>query len=280
MCAVTLTALLAIVAGLFVSAALWRRAENVVDQTQAALKMAGLLNLGSLARDGGRFDEAMSHYRAAIELGSLFDKPGDELLHELYDAQHRFAVYFLIRNEPNYAVPHVAATMRIADELLSRDPDDALWKREMALAKRLDGRLQLAMDNPLVALERLHAAIGALEALPQQERHRAFTYLQLGRAQMVLKRYAESLESYTAAERLFEALADAQPAFLIDLASTHAKIGVLIWRMGDRDQAQLRFERAIVLFDKVQSTKAAALRSEEIKRARDGALANLAKLRE
>jgi len=278
-CAVAATALLAIVIGLFVSAALWRRAENVVEQTQTALRMSGLLNLGSVARDGGRFDDAMSHYRAAIELGSRFDKPVDELLHELYDAQYRMGEFFMIRQEPQYAAPHVAATLGIAEELLGRAPDNALWKREMALARRLAGRMQLELKNPLVAIERFNAAIRELEALPDQQRHIALTYVQLARAQMDLKRFAESLDSYAVAERLFEALADAQPEFLIDLASTHAKMGVLHWRSGDRDQAALRFERAITLLESVQSTKAAALRSEEIRRVRDAAQTNLAKLR-
>jgi len=278
-CAVAATAFLALVVGLFVSAALWRRAENVVDQTQAALKMAGLLNLGSIARDGGRFDDAMNNYRSAIELGSRFDRPVDELLHELYDAQYRMAEFFMIRDEPQYAVPHVGATLDIAEELLERDPENDLWKRNVALARRLDGRLQSEMENSPAAIERFKAALGALQDLPDQERHVALTYIQLARAQMELEQYDESLGSYAEAARLFEALADAQPELLIDLASTHAKIGVVLWRSGDREQAALRFERAIALLDQVQSSKAAAFRIEEIKRVRDAAQTNLARLR-
>ena len=160
-------------------------------------------------------------------------------------------------------------------------PRDRYSRSERSLAKRLDGRLELELGKPLVAIERFRVALNELEALPDQERDVALTHLQLARAQMTLKRYDSSLDSYSTAKGLFEELANAKPTFYIDLASTHAKIGVLLWRAGDRAEAALCFERALDQLDSVEleSPEAAEKRSEEIRRVRDATETNLAKLR-
>ena len=120
---------------------------------------------------------------------------------------------YMIFNEPQNAKPHVKIARGIAEDLLSGAPNDDLRKRDMALAKQLVGRLELQLGQPLDALDQFNAALRELEDLPGQTRFVAMIYAQRARAQMTLKRYDASLDSYSTAKGLFEELANAKANF-------------------------------------------------------------------
>jgi len=254
-----------------------RREAEVVEQAETAMEMAGLLTLGSTARDGGRMDEAARRFEAAAAIARRFDRPTARLSHQLFRAKHRAAELKLYQDKPDEALVYVQAAVQTAEDLIASDPDNPMWRRVQAFARRLQGRYALAIGDRAGARRHLDAAIARFTELPEQTSHLAASHCLLARCLMESGSLSDAVEAYRRAERIYEDLAASSPEFHIDLAATHVKLGVLQVRAGDRARGVQRFRQALHHLELVGSSDAAITRQAEIARIRSTAEVNLAR---
>ena len=135
--------LVLVVASLITTTILWQRAERIARQAQVGYQMASLVQLGGVARDESRRENAAEAFRQAIEMAAQIRDPDDHVLSNLGSAHNQLADLYLAVHKEDEARPHFETAMSIAHDLYARSPSEPRWKRELGTAYRQMGLLHL-----------------------------------------------------------------------------------------------------------------------------------------
>ncbi len=221
--------------GLILSETSRRQAQRTVIQTQTALEMAGLLNLASVDRDAGRLDQAMTQFHEAARMGAVVEQPGEEILRQVYSAEHRIAQLHMIEGRAEAAQPHATRAIALAEQMRAKFPGVPRHDRQYAFALELRGRMHKSRKQWLLAEKDLSLAAQAFEAVYRVAPHTS-TKASVARAGSMrgeclarLARYDEALEACGLATRAMAELVRNSPcdAHSVDLAHMQAELALV-----------------------------------------------------
>lgn len=145
-------------AGIYTSAASWRREAQTLKKAQSAMQAAGFVRLGQVSRDAGRVDDAERLFRDAIEMSEGATSTDREFHRPLFASHHALAELAIDAGDLKAADVHLQAAKRIADESFELAPLDTDRSRELAFVARLAGRLLAARGDYAGALVQLRTA--------------------------------------------------------------------------------------------------------------------------
>ncbi len=196
-------------------------------------------NLGLLAHEQGRVEEAHAHWQHAVELGTLADGPGG------WDPAAIAA--FNLGHQDVAAGDLAAARAWFAKSLELGEPAGtpvgllAACKAAFALAQLEEGASALTGGSATSMLERA-AAVGRASGLPEAVAMAAQAELQLGEWRMVTEP-AAALGHYRAAAELARGV---DPAALGALASyAPLRLGMAMSEAGEREAALVPLAEAV-----------------------------------
>ncbi len=226
--------LVLIIAGLISSLVLWQRAENAARLAQVGVQMGAYARLASVQRDEGRVDQAMALCRMTIEFGEQVRNPDAVVNRLLYAAHHSLALDYLKRpGEMEECLKHTAAASRIANELSQAHPEEPEYRRMLAFAKRLNGRIAANRSDWPVAEAELKESADLFMTLTKDQPpgedaapivfEAAKSQQILGRVLLKSGRLAEGMRLLEKVQAIMSEVCAAYPDsmdFLLDLIST------------------------------------------------------------
>ncbi len=225
-----------LVGGVVSTTLMWQRSERLAMTYRAGLEMGEMVKLGSVARDEGRTADAVYLWRHALLLSDAAPIRDEVVDRMRYEALHRLAELHFVDREPELAKEPCESAARIAEHYAGAYPEDEAWRRRLAFAEILRGRMLLAekdYEGALAAFTRAaDIRVGFAEGDPANDslaRHLATARSLQGRVCRKLGRMSESLAHYTEAYDIRLALHEADRKSADDafrLANAEAKLGV------------------------------------------------------
>lgn len=139
-------------------------------------------NIGHLAMDDGRFEEALSHFNGGLALAEELAKeePANPLWQ--FDIGRAYERIGRARQAMGEIEPALAAFRRkhdIMSAVMARDPANATWIRDLSLADEFLGDIALEQGDKVQAVSRYEASLGRMMPLrdsdPSNAEHQRFT---------------------------------------------------------------------------------------------------------
>ena len=251
--AVAAAFLAVLISGAVGMAVLWQRAERDAKRYQAGLQMGMLTRLGSVERDVGRLDQAFAMLQKAIEIGKSAPASDTTVQRLLYTAHHELAELYYRTGELTKAEHHCTAAEELSERLLAGNAPTPHDRRLGSLSHVLRGRLAMERGNWAGAAAEFETAAsvcrGLLAKQPDNQRLQFELANMLGdqgRCYQELGRDDECVQSYAAAQKMYEALVTSEPEvadYTIELARTEGRHAV--WHLHrkslEHDQAAARW---------------------------------------
>lgn len=151
-------------------AVLWQRADQMARDVTASLHMDRDLKLGSIARDENRIDDAIRSCENAISVFAKIRNPTVEDHRAHYAAHHDLAqIYFQRDDKINECRHHTDMAIQIAESLADLNPDEPQFRRLLAFASRLAGRVALKSGQWDLAQEEFVRSSSLFRSLSSSE---------------------------------------------------------------------------------------------------------------
>lgn len=213
----TLVVIAALAGSLAYSVSSWRKTGRVVDQTQVALEMAGLIEYGEAARGSGRVDAAIRDLDAAIRLadGEMANVP--VVRERLFSALHRMADLCYSEGKIDEAQSYADRAISIADQP-GVGANSIQWESRRAFALLLAGKAAYHNGQYGEAADRFQTAAESFAHLGEypdidydHRRHIAYARAYRGQALEKCGEPAAANEEYIAAIALYEQIVSENP---------------------------------------------------------------------
>ncbi len=231
--------------------AMWQRAEGIAKIAQAKLSMGALLKDGSVRRDEGRLQQAISLLEGVLEIRDTVRANDPVIRRYEYGARHRLAELYFDMNLAKDAAPHCEAAVRLAEEIIRAEPHNPEWQRLLGFSYVLRGRMAASRSDWASGLSDFDKAASIREKLfvadPQNKALKAELAAARGWMGEYCMRLGRSTESRTHCEAAYELrreLFEAEPDvsdWVIGL--TEALVNLASWhisqRLADADQVAL-----------------------------------------
>ncbi len=172
--------------------------------------------VGGLLKDMGDLNEALDHFRAAIDVSQRMVAEGAEIpgRHGVLVSYGRIGDILVERRDIQGALVQWQAARQLAAELAAEEPDKPEWRQYLSGAHNRLGGLQFALGEVALSIENYRASQTILEQLvafdPSNaawEKDLAFTYKKLGLIFSETKEPEEALQAFQRSRRLFDRLA-------------------------------------------------------------------------
>lgn len=222
--------------------AMWQRAEGIARVAQAKLSMGALLKDGSVRRDDGRTQQAVSLLEGVLEIRDAIQSNDPVVRRYEYGAHHRLAAHYFDAGDADTARPHCEAAVRLAEELVRDDPERLEWKRLLGFSRLLRARLAVSRNDSEAAQSDFDRVVSIREQLlsadPENKSLKAELALAhgwMGEQCMQLSRSTESRTHLETAHELRRELFEAEPDVsdnVIGLAEALINLGS--WHISQR----------------------------------------------
>ena len=225
---------------------LWIRAERQAKAFQKGLELGSYLHLANVSRDEGRVDEAIKMLQAAACLGVSEASLDDASLRFSFEVRYGLASLLLDRGQLDEAREQSTVARQLAEAKLSKNPNDLDWRRLLAEAYRVEGRVAIAGKDFEAAHVSLRRSSDVRRSLLEVEPDNpsllagsAATCQLEGRTCRLQGRHTEALEHYRQADEIYERLIKASPEsseYIVEQCMT--KLSLAAWHIDQKTAEQ------------------------------------------
>ncbi len=213
------------------------RTKTIADIAQSGLQMGGLVRLGSVRADEGRFDQAIALLESAIEISKTISQSDRAVLRYRHDAFRELVGLCIDTGGLEKAGYYANAAMQLANDILAEEPENPEWVRLRGFSYYSQARVALALEDWTAALSATDKGLSIRSDLLALEPDNLFLKSELavmlalrGNALRKQERYDEALADITAAYDLYREAAQLEPdvvVHIIELSRTEVRIAIL-----------------------------------------------------